>query len=116
VNVIGDVDPGGWEQWLDAADIAVQLRDVVTGETSAAVLEALSAGVPVLTNIASAAEWPEGTVALVASADPREVAAAIRALVADASALQRLAAGGIAFASAHQFERLARELIAVVGA
>ncbi len=64
VEITGAVDEPTWREWLGRATLAVQLREGASGESSAAVLEALSAGVPVVTNLATAAEYPEGTVSL----------------------------------------------------
>jgi glycosyltransferase involved in cell wall biosynthesis len=114
VEVVGEVDAGGWRRWMEDADLAVQLRDTISGETSAALLEALSWGVPVLTNIASAAELPDGTVAFAHCRDSDSIAEAIRGLFLDHSKRTGLWRGGISFASSHQFDRLARELLDAV--
>ena len=73
VEVTGEVDSDAWDQWMEKADLAVQLRDATSGESPAALLEALSCGVPVVTNLASAAELPHATVALVPSPDAHVV-------------------------------------------
>ena len=77
----------------------MQLREATTGETSAAVLEALAAGVPVVTNLATAAEYPDGTVALARSAEPTEVATHISDLLGAAKRRRALSGAGKAFAA-----------------
>lgn len=114
VQVIGAVDDGRWRQSIDAASLAVQLRDAASGETSASLLEALAAGLPALTNIPSAKEYPEGTVSFVPTTEPSVVGTRIAALLDSPAQRAALTEAGQAFASEHQFGRLARELVAAV--
>jgi glycosyltransferase involved in cell wall biosynthesis len=116
VEVAGTVDDQVWWGWMDRAEVAVQLRDSSSGEMSAAVLDALSAGVPVLTNLASAQDYPEGTVRLLpdATADAGHLAAALEALLADPAAKDALTTGGQRFAAAHQMEHLAAAVLAAI--
>jgi glycosyltransferase involved in cell wall biosynthesis len=112
VEVVGPVDTAGWAEWCEQASIAVQLRDTVSGESSAAVLEALAKGLPVITNLASAAEYPEGTTAFLPSAQADVVAARLVGLLDDREAQDRLVAAGLAFAKDHQFAHLAAAMLA----
>jgi glycosyltransferase involved in cell wall biosynthesis len=114
VEVVGEVDEAGWARWLARAAIAVQLRDTPSGETSAAVLEALSAGVPVLTNLASAAEYPPGTVAWLDRLDADEVGRRIGELLASPALRADLSQAGQAFAANHQFSHLAAALVSAI--
>ncbi|HVC69684.1 MAG TPA: glycosyltransferase [Acidimicrobiales bacterium] len=114
ITVTGAVDESAWRGWLGRATLAVQLRESASGETSAAVLESLAAGVPVLTNLATAAEYGEGTVALVASAEPVVVAERLRALLDNRQERQSLSESGLVFARAHPFDRLADTLLSLV--
>ena len=116
VTVTGAVDDAGWQEWLDRATLAVQLRDSASGETSAAVLEALAAGVPVVTNLATATEYGEGTVSHLASVDAPVVAERLRWLLDHPEDRLRLSEAGMAFARAHQFDRLADTLLSIVTA
>ena len=102
VEVTGAVDEAAWRGWLDRATLAVQLREPASGETSAAVLEALAAGVPVVTNLATAAEYGEGTVDLLASADAAVVGARLRTLLDRPQDRAELSEAGMAFARAHR--------------
>jgi glycosyltransferase involved in cell wall biosynthesis len=114
VEVVGAVDASQWRHWLGRATLAVQLREGTSGESSAAVLEALAAGVPVLTNLATAAEYPPGTVSHVSSADPDVVAPRAIELLARPEERRALAEAGMRFASAHQFRDLAGTLMSLV--
>jgi glycosyltransferase involved in cell wall biosynthesis len=114
ISVTGSVDESEWRTWLDRAALAVQLRESASGETSAAVLESLAAGVPVLTNLATAAEYGEGTVSLVPSAEPPVVAERLRALLDHRRDREALSEAGMAFARTHQFDRLAETLLSLV--
>jgi glycosyltransferase involved in cell wall biosynthesis len=108
VQVTGPVDDDTWWAWMDRATVAVQMRDSSGGEMSAAVLDALAAGVPVVTNLASAADYPPGTVDLLDQADPTADALAGRlaALLGDPERRGRLSDAAAAFASAHQMNGL----------
>ncbi len=114
VEVTGAVDESEWRRRLATATLAVQLRQGVTGESSAAVLEALAAGVPVATNLATAGEYPEGTVSHLDSADPDVVAARLQDLLARPGERRDLSDAGMRFASAHQFRHLAGTLMSLV--
>ena len=114
VTVTGAVDEVDWRRWLERGALAVQLRESASGETSAAVLECLAGGVPVVTNLATAAEYGEGTVALVASAEPSDVAPCLRALLDRPGDRAALSEAGIAFARAHPFTALADALLSIV--
>ncbi len=114
VDVVGSVGDGEWAEWMAHAALAVQLRDVSGGETSAAVLEAMAAGLPVVTNVASAGEYPSGSVAFFRGLDVEDVARRVNALLASPGARADLARGGAEFAGAHTFAHLARHLLGVV--
>jgi glycosyltransferase involved in cell wall biosynthesis len=114
VEVIGAVDESEWQGWLAKATIAVQLREGTSGESSAAVLEALASGVPVVTNLATAAEFPDGTVSLLPSCDPEVVARRLQDLVAHPEHRRALSEAGTRFAADHQFRHLARTLVSLV--
>jgi glycosyltransferase involved in cell wall biosynthesis len=112
VEVTGAVDAATWTEWCERAAIAVQLRDTASGETSAAVLEALARGLPVLTNLASAGEYPEGTTAFLRSAEADVVADRLVSLLADGKTQDSLVEAGLAFAHDHQFAHLAAAMLA----
>ncbi len=114
VEVCDSVDEAGWRQWMERAVLAVQLRDVTGGEISAALLEAMAAGVPVLTNMASAGDLPSGTVSYLRDLDEDGLARRIRSLVDSPEALADLSRAGMEFAAEHTFERLASEMLSIV--
>ncbi len=59
VVVTGRTDDATYQNWLDAADIGVQMRTGSRGETSRAIIDCLAAGLPVIANLhGSAAELP----------------------------------------------------------
>ena len=113
VEVVGAVDDRTWWDWMARATVALQLRDTAGGEMSAAVLDALAAGVPVITNLASAADYPPGTVDLLADSEPtvEALAGRLAALLADGDLRARLAEGAQAFAAAHQMDALVAAVV-----
>jgi glycosyltransferase involved in cell wall biosynthesis len=116
VDVAGEVDDANWRAWCDRAALVVQLREWQSGETSAAILEALSRGLPIVTNLATAAGYPIGTVAMIDSCTPVAVAERLVSLLDNREAQERLVEGGLSFAAGHQFSRLADAMLsAVVG-
>ncbi len=114
VEVTGAVDEPGWRRWLGRAALAVQLREGTSGESSAAILEALAAGVPVVTNLATAAEYPDGTVSYLLRADPDVLAPRLQELLARPELRRALADAGMRFAADHQFGDLAQTLMSLV--
>lgn len=63
VTITGFVDQDQWDDWLERASCAVQLREQSHGESSAALGELLAAGLSVVcTDTGSFAELPEGVV------------------------------------------------------
>jgi len=66
VSITGFAPRPLYEDYLAAADIAVQLRTLSRGETSASVLDCLAHGVPTIANAnGSAAELPEDTLLMI---------------------------------------------------
>ncbi len=63
VRITGFVDPEGFDRYLAAADVAVQLRTGTRGESSAAIVRALAAGLPTILNAhGTSAEYPASAV------------------------------------------------------
>ena len=113
VEVVGPVDDADWKAWLERAVLAVQLRESSSGESSAAVLEALAAGTPVVTNLVAAAEYGTTTVSFLSSLDPSVVGERIRGLLDSAVDRKVLSQAGLEFAAEYQFEHLAEALVRV---
>lgn len=62
VRITGFVSAVEYEQYLNAADVAIQLRCSSRGESSLTVLECMAHGIPVIANkYGSSAELPAGT-------------------------------------------------------
>ena len=82
VQITGYCSQDSYVQYLDAADIAVQLRVESRGETSATGLDCMSYGLPVIVNkIGSAIELPDNSVLKIdAQFGPLELALALRSL------------------------------------
>ncbi len=89
--------------YLAAADVAVQLRVQSHGETSGALYDALTGGLPTIVNAhGSFAELPDEAVLKIAEAAPPEaVASALDRLAGDPAERRRLGAQGRAFANAN---------------
>jgi glycosyltransferase involved in cell wall biosynthesis len=117
VRLAGQVSRDDYDRHLAHADVAVQLRRSSYGETSAAVLDALAAGVPVVTNLPSAAELPDGTVELLPpDASAADVAAAVAALADDPRRRDERRQAGRAYAASRPPTVLAAEVLAAVEA
>lgn len=83
--VTGWVDPQHYATYLAACDIAVQLRTLSRGETSAAVLDCLCSGIATIVNrLGSLSELPEDSVLMLPAApERRDLEAALRKLALD---------------------------------
>ncbi|PJJ96368.1 glycosyl transferase family 1 [Lysobacteraceae bacterium NML91-0213] len=104
VRITGFVDGAGYRQYLQAADIAVQMRTMSRGETSAAVLDCLSHGIPLIVNAnGSFAETPsEGAIILEDRLRREDLCEALERLRGDPRLRESLARGGrAAIAAAH---------------
>lgn len=82
VEITGWADGALYNNYLGAADLAIQLRANSRGETSAAIIEAMGAGLPAIVNASGAmAELPETCVVLLQETfEIKALAAAISAL------------------------------------
>lgn len=102
VTVTDWVSPEEYRQYLTVADIAIQLRSLSRGETSAAVLDCLNYGVPTIINAnGSMAELSRDAVAMLDDDFKTEdLAAAIDGLYGDEAKRSALAKAGMAIARA----------------
>ncbi len=109
VTVTGALDDDRYRRWMDAADVAVQLRAMSQGEASLTVAEALAAGVPtVVTRAGWMAEIPERVVRSVPQdAEPAQVAAAVGEILGDRRVWTLLSREGRRWADRHSFEHVA---------
>lgn len=112
VAITGRVSEDEYRDWLQRGALAVQLRRDTNGESSAAVMDCLAAGIPVVTNLPAAAELPEGTVATVPwDVDAVTLASVARALLEDDGGL---GARGQAYAASWTFDDVAAAVLDVV--
>ncbi len=112
VEIPGRLSEADYRRRLQTTTLAVQLRRTTNGESSAALADCLSAGLPTLvTDIGSFAELPAEVAARVpADVSPDGLAASLAGLLADRGRQERLRAGALAYAAAHSFDRVAGAL------
>jgi len=112
VVITGGVTDAEYDEWLDRAAVAVQLRRSANGECSATVADCLASGVvPIVSGIGAARDLPDDGVATVGpAATLSTLAAAIVDLLADPARRQKMADAGRAYAAHHSYAELARRL------
>jgi glycosyltransferase involved in cell wall biosynthesis len=107
IRITGFVSSADYANWLQATDIAVQLRSHTRGETSASVLDCLLHGVPTVINAHGAnTELPADVVVLLADDEHADALAAslgtaLATLYGDAAYRTALGARARAFMAAH---------------
>jgi glycosyltransferase involved in cell wall biosynthesis len=110
--VAADVSDGEFRSWIAAADLIVDLRYPHRGEVSGSLARALQAGKPsVVSATGTYLDLPQDAVATVPAGpvDPRELAAVLRELAADAGRRARLGERARALAAErYTIERTAR--------
>lgn len=96
IHVTGFVDDRTYEEYLAAADVAVQLRSLSRGETSRAVLDCLAYGVPLIVNAhGTMMDYPDSILVRVGEqVDPEDLADALARLHADPAVTLALSAKG----------------------
>lgn len=118
VHLTGLVSDEDYAEYLTKAAVAIQLRDVSNGESSAAVADCLGAGTPVVvTDLGSSAELSDEMVAKV----PRDITAheladVIETLVADVERRKFMSVAALRYAHQHSFESAAKRLLAALEA
>jgi glycosyltransferase involved in cell wall biosynthesis len=112
----GQVDDVEFDRWLRRAGIAVQLRATTNGESSGVVAHALARGVPlVVTDIGAMRELPdEVAVRVPVDCAPRDLAAEIVRLLADAERRRDMRAAALAFAARHTPVEQARRIVEAI--
>jgi glycosyltransferase involved in cell wall biosynthesis len=115
-ELTGRVSADDYARWMAMATVAVQLRAWSNGETSAAVMDCLAAGVPtVVTRLGAAAELPDDCVVKVdRDITARALGRTLIELLADEDARNRLAAAAQEYARANSFERAAEAVYELV--
>jgi len=106
-----------YEHFLCTATIALQLRHETNGESSAAVLDCLAAGLPTITNLPAARDLPDDVVRFVPwDVDGVALADVVSALLDAPDELAALGARGQAYAQSWTFDDVAERLLSVVRA
>jgi glycosyltransferase involved in cell wall biosynthesis len=116
VLVTGEVDEADYTALVGSAAVAVQLRASSHGESSAAVNDALAAGVPtVVTNIGSFAEFPDSVVVKVSADESAQgLAELLASLLTDQDRRSQLVESSLSYAASHSFASAARALVQAV--
>lgn len=108
VTFTGFVDFAQYGSWLSRASVAVQLRSVNYGESSGAVHDAIAAGVPTITSVASCDDLPPQVVRMVApDVSVEEITRVIDVLVRDRPTVDAMRAACAAYASSWSFRDVA---------
>lgn len=104
IALAGFASKADYELYLDAADIAVQLRTISRGETSKSILDCLARGIPTVVNdFGSFAEVPDRCVRKIAArVQVPELALAISSLLDSAADRESLAGAACAFIAGKQ--------------
>ena len=103
IRITGYLSETDYEQYLYAADVAIQLRTKSRGGAPKGVLDCLAYGIPVVVNNdASYRDYPDDVVTKLSS-DPTlaDISQALTALTQDASRRRTLADVGVAYVRAH---------------
>jgi glycosyltransferase involved in cell wall biosynthesis len=117
LHLTGRVDDATYRSWLAKATLAVQLRVSTNGESSAAITDAMAAGLPVVTNAPNARELPDGTVSLVDwDVDANGLAAHLTDLLDNPAERQSIATAAQAHAATWTFAHVAERLMELVRA
>jgi glycosyltransferase involved in cell wall biosynthesis len=112
VTFTGRLTEHDYANELAGATIAVQLRASANGEASAAIADCLSHGIPTLvTRLGAQGELPNDAVEMVsASADSKEIAAAMSGMLVDATKRREMAAAARRHATTSSFASAASAL------
>lgn len=117
IHLTGYLDKAQYGRYLSAADLAVQLRTQSRGETSKAVLDALSHGVPVLVNdYAGFREYPDHVVYKIPEVATRQtVQAGMAHLLSDPTSRARYGLQGVQWVQdRHHPEQVAARLAEIM--
>lgn len=115
--------PPGWtsderyRDFLQGADVAIQLRTHGFGGLSGAALDCIAHGLPTVVNadLAEALEAPSYVEAVRDAIDPAEIASRVRELVAAGAHLERATPARDVYVAQHGFDAYARGLLALLG-
>ena len=115
-EITGYVNDNEYRRRLREASCAVQLRRTSgNGEGSAAVNDALAAGLPVITNLMSCRELPAGTVQLIPpETTPSHVAAELLRVLDDKAQRRRLRDGALDYSRTWTFDHVTTRLLEII--
>ena len=116
VSFTGHVDEAAYWSAIDGLTCAVQLRVGTNGESSGTIRDAMSRGVPVITNqLAVERELPAGSlVALPAEVDAAALSRAIMQVCSDSEVWDRLSEAGWAYSETVTEEVVAAQLASAI--
>ncbi|EWC39207.1 glycosyltransferase [Stutzerimonas stutzeri] len=111
IRITGFASSDDYQLWLAAADLTIQLRTGSRGETSAAVLDCLAAGKPLIYNAnGSAAELPDGIAwRLPDQFRVEELASAITRLLQQPAEARRYAEAAMGYRERHAPSQVAQQ-------
>jgi glycosyltransferase involved in cell wall biosynthesis len=114
--ITGELSEADYTLLVGSAAVAVQLRASSHGESSAAVNDALAAGVPtIVTNVGSFAEFPDSVVAKVSLDESAQGLAEVLAmLLTDQARRSQLIESSLSYAASHSFASAACHLVQAV--
>jgi glycosyltransferase involved in cell wall biosynthesis len=115
VDVTGYTSPEAYDRWLRQAAVAVQLRQVTNGETSAAVGDCLTHGVPtIVSDLGAARELPCSVTKLAVDTLAAELAAILNGLLEDPRRRHELGAQSQRWVAERGFDAAADDLLALI--
>lgn len=111
VSFTGFVTEEEYFRWILRSRCVVQLRRATNGESSAAVLSCMGAGVPVITNVGACREMPEDSREFVPmDVTSEELQQRIVTLLCDDAAWKRLHRGSLRYAWENTFARVSERI------
>ena len=113
VEITGYLGDDAYRDWLRRAWCAIQLRTVDFGESTGTVADAMAAGVPVITNVASCRELPAGAVVHVELGGV-QLASQLEAVLFDGHTATELTQHALAHARSWTFVDVADRLQALI--
>ncbi len=111
VGFVDDLDE--FDNWIASADVLINLRHPTAGETSAVVLRALAAGLPVIvSDVGWYSELPDTCCVKVRQGDMSALTTAMRSLAADAAKRQQLGEQALVYMQqTHRPEHVAAQYV-----
>lgn len=108
----GRVDQAEWFRHVRESACSIQLRKRSNGESSAAVLDCLSHGIPVITNVAACLDMPHGTVLQVPfDCSASDLAGALKSVLCDPQVRGSLQENALRYAREHTYAKIATAIV-----